>query len=311
MGGIDPAILAGLLYCGAGMGAGLLRRLTRALIASAGAEAPLARRDWRWLGVTAADIPQLSINAFNDPCSATNPRQASVEEIESIYERALMHSTADARPPAPGKPAPEKLRAYMEEGLQSEHVARSLREKITGLGERSIRKSYYPQLRQQLERLQVMAEELNHRVKNTLATVMALSTQTFHSAELPEAFREAFEGRLLALSQTHNLLNRSSWAGVSLRDILRQELGPYDSMEGGRFLLDGNDLKLGPVMAVTLGMAFHELATNAAKYGALSAAGGKIRVVWRISSPGSFTSNGKRSTVRRSHHPAGGVSGPT
>ena len=238
------------------------------------------------LGVTAADIPQLSINAFNDPCSATNPRQASVEEIESIYERALMHSTADARPPTPGKPAPEKLRAYMEEGLQSEHVARSLREKITGLGERSIRKSYYPQLRQQLERLQVMAEELNHRVKNTLATVMALSTQTFRSAKSPEAFREAFEGRLLALSQTHNLLNRSSWTGVSLRDILRQELGPYDSTEGGRFLLDGNDLKLGPVMAVTLGMAFHELATNAAKYGALSAAGGKIRVVWRISSPG-------------------------
>ena len=174
----------------------------------------------------------------------------------------------------------------MEEGPQSEPAGPSLREKIAGLGERSIRKSYYPQLRQQLESLQVMAEELNHRVKNTLATVMALSTQTFHSAESPEAFREAFEGRLRALSQTHNLLNRSSWTGVSLRDILRQELGPYDSMEAARFLLDGNDLKLGPVMAVTLGMAFHELTTNAAKYGALSAAGGKIRVAWSVSSPG-------------------------
>ena len=115
---------------------------------------------------------------------------------------------------------------------------------------------------------------------------MALSTQTFHSAESPEAFHEAFEGRLLALSQTHNLLNRSSWTGVSLRDILWQELGPYDSMESGRFLLDGDDLKLGPAMAVTLGMAFHELATNAAKYGALCAAGGKIRVAWSVSSPG-------------------------
>ena len=69
----------------------------------------------------------------------------------------------------------------MEERSQSEPVGPSLREKIAGLGERSIRKSYYPQLRQQLESLQVMAEELNHRVKNTLATVMALSTQTFHS----------------------------------------------------------------------------------------------------------------------------------
>jgi two-component sensor histidine kinase len=237
-------------------------------------------------GVTAADIRQLSINAFNDPCLATNPRKASAEEIERIFERALRPSTAHARLPASGKPAPAKLREDMEGRSQSEPVGPSLREKIAGLGERSIRKSYYPQLRQQLESLQVMAEELNHRVKNTLATVMALSTQTFHSAESPEAFREAFEGRLLALSQTHNLLNRSSWTGVSLRDILRQELGPYDSMEGARFLLDGNDLKLGPVMAVTLGMAFHELTTNAAKYGALSAAEGKIRVAWSVSSPG-------------------------
>jgi two-component sensor histidine kinase len=238
------------------------------------------------LALTAADIRQLSINAFNDPCMATNPRNANAEEIERIFERALRPSTARARLPASGKLEPAKLREDMEEGLQSEPAGPSLREKIAGLGERSIRKSYYPQLRQQLERLQVMAEELNHRVKNTLATVMALSTQTFHSAESPEAFREAFEGRLLALSQTHNLLNRSSWTGVSLRDILWQELGPYDSMESGRFLLDGEDLKLGPVMAVTLGMAFHELATNAAKYGALCAARGKIRVVWRISSPG-------------------------
>src|SRR5208337_426217 len=90
----------------------------------------------------------------------------------------------------------------------------------------------------------------------------------------------------LALSQTHNLLNRSCWTGVSLRDILMQELAPYDSVDGGRFLLDGDGLKLGPVMAVTLGMAFHELATNAAKYGALSVPAGRVRVAWRISSPG-------------------------
>ena len=128
----------------------------------------------------------------------------------------------------------------------------------------------------------VLLDELNHRVKNTLATVMAISAQTFRTATSPEAFREAFEGRLLALSQTHNLLNRSCWTGVSLRDILMQELAPYASGEGGRFLLDGDDLKLGPVMAVTLGMAFHELATNAAKYGALSVPGGKVRVAWQI-----------------------------
>ncbi len=136
------------------------------------------------------------------------------------------------------------------------------------------------------ERQKVLLDELNHRVKNTLATVMAISAQTFRTATSPEAFREAFEGRLLALSQTHNLLNRSCWTGVSLRDILMQELAPYASREGDRFLLDGEDLKLGPVMAVTLGMAFHELTTNAAKYGALSVPGGKVRVAWQTCAPG-------------------------
>src|SRR5262249_53346328 len=135
-------------------------------------------------------------------------------------------------------------------------------------------------------RQQVLVDELNHRVKNTLATVMALSTQTFRTAPSPEAFCEAFEGRLLALSQTHNLLNQSYWTGAGLRDILTQELAPYASTDSRRYALDGIDLKLGPVTSVTLGMAFHELATNAVKYGALSVAGGKVLVAWRKSRPG-------------------------
>ncbi len=136
------------------------------------------------------------------------------------------------------------------------------------------------------KRQQVMVDELNHRVKNTLATVMALSTQTFRTTSSQEAFCEAFEGRLLALSQTHNLLNRSFWRGAGLRDILKQELAPYASTDARSYTLDGIDLKLGPVTAVTLGMAFHELTTNAAKYGALSVAGGKVLVAWSMSHPG-------------------------
>jgi PAS domain S-box-containing protein len=136
------------------------------------------------------------------------------------------------------------------------------------------------------KRQQVMVDELNHRVKNTLATVMALSAQTFRTAPSLEAFCEAFEGRVLALSQTHNLLNRSFWTGAGLRDILTQELAPYTGADGRSFMLDGDDLKLGPVTAVTLGMVFHELATNAVKYGALSVAGGKVLVAWRVSGPG-------------------------
>jgi PAS domain S-box-containing protein len=136
------------------------------------------------------------------------------------------------------------------------------------------------------KRQQVMVDELNHRVKNTLATVMALSTQTFRTTPSPKAFCEAFEGRLLALSQTHNLLNQSFWRGAGLRDILTQELAPYASTDGRSYTLEGSEIKLGPVTAVTLGMAFHELATNAVKYGALSVAGGEVRVAWRMSRPG-------------------------
>ncbi len=132
------------------------------------------------------------------------------------------------------------------------------------------------------ERQQLLLEELNHRVKNTLATVMAISTQTFRTTGSPEAFRRAFEGRLLALSQTHDLLTLSCWTGVSLREILEQELSPHVSPDSDRVLLAGDNVRLGPVVAVTLGMAFHELVTNAAKYGALSVARGRVHVVWRL-----------------------------
>jgi PAS domain S-box-containing protein len=136
----------------------------------------------------------------------------------------------------------------------------------------------------QAEALQkVMVDELNHRVKNTLATVMAISSQTLRTTNSPEAFRKAFQGRLIALSKTHDLLNRTAWTGVNLRDLVQQALAPHS--QAGRFALEGEAVRLGPVAAVTLGMALHELATNAAKYGALSAPHGRVRVAWRRTGP--------------------------
>ena len=137
--------------------------------------------------------------------------------------------------------------------------------------------------RKRAEALQkVMVDELNHRVKNTLATVMAISSQTLRTTTSPEAFRKAFQGRLVALSKTHDLLNRAYWTSVSLRDLLEQALAPHS--QDGRFVLDGKDVRLGPVAAVTVGMALHELATNAAKYGALSRVD-RVSVVWRPAGP--------------------------
>ena len=131
-----------------------------------------------------------------------------------------------------------------------------------------------------------MVDELNHRVKNTLATVLAISAQTFRTAPSPEAFREAFEGRLLALSQTHNLVEPLLLDGRQPARHPQAGIGALRQRGWAPLPLDGDDLKLGPVMAVTLGMAFHELATNAAKYGALSASGGRVRVAWRTCAHG-------------------------
>jgi len=123
----------------------------------------------------------------------------------------------------------------------------------------------------------LLLDELNHRVKNTLATVQAISQQTLRGAKDPAAFAKAFEARLLALSQTHNALTDGAWAGAGLRHILDLELQPHGPE---RVSLDGPDVHLPARMALSLGMVFHELATNAAKYGALSK-DGRLSVSWR------------------------------
>jgi two-component sensor histidine kinase len=135
-------------------------------------------------------------------------------------------------------------------------------------------------------RLKLMVDELNHRVKNTLATVSSISAQSLRTATSLDGFKEAFQQRLQALSNTHNLLNRTFWAGVSLGDLVRQATAPYATEAEGRVSIEGEDLRLGPVAAVTLGIGLHELANNAAKYGALSAPSGRVRVTWRPSGPG-------------------------
>jgi two-component sensor histidine kinase len=131
------------------------------------------------------------------------------------------------------------------------------------------------------EQLLVLVNELNHRVKNTLATVQSIAAQTFRSTSDPAAFRPAFEARLMALSNAHELLTRHSWAGVSLRELCEQALAPH-AEDGGRIRLSGAALRLEPRVALAFGMILHELATNAAKYGALSAGEGIVSIDWTL-----------------------------
>jgi PAS domain S-box-containing protein len=131
------------------------------------------------------------------------------------------------------------------------------------------------------QRNRLLIDELNHRVKNTLATVQSLASQTARGAPTPEEFRERFEGRLIALSKAHDQLTQHHWESADLRALLSASLAPYAGAAPKRVVLRGEDVVLRPRAVLTLAMAFHELTTNAAKYGALSAPGGAIEIRWR------------------------------
>jgi len=130
-------------------------------------------------------------------------------------------------------------------------------------------------------RQKLLIDELNHRVKNTLATVQSLASQTVCAAPTPASFRERFESRLIALSKAHDQLTVHHWESADLRELLSGSLAPYTGAGSERIVLRGEDIVLRPRAVLTLAMAFHELTTNAAKYGALSVAGGRIEIRWQ------------------------------
>jgi PAS domain S-box-containing protein len=138
--------------------------------------------------------------------------------------------------------------------------------------------------KQEEDRLRFLLGELNHRTQNTLATVQAIAVQTLRGTANKEVV-DAFEGRILALSKAHSLLGRKDWETVSLRDLIDQILQPFglNNRRVTRFSVEGDEVRLQPKAALTLAMLFHELATNAAKHGALSnGAAGKIDVAWQV-----------------------------
>ncbi|MFH1341209.1 MAG: sensor histidine kinase [Pseudomonadota bacterium] len=126
----------------------------------------------------------------------------------------------------------------------------------------------------------LLIEELNHRVKNTLAILQAIATQTFRSASRIE--REKFEGRLGALAEAHNLLSQEKWEGSDLKDVIGRVLQPYLVSAPERLRMSGPNVPLSPRLAVVLSMILHEIATNAAKYGALSNDTGKVALDWEV-----------------------------
>lgn len=163
--------------------------------------------------------------------------------------------------------------------------------------------------RRRIERQQnLLLDELNHRVKNTLATVQAIAIQTLKGADVPA--RDTFIARLFALSGQHDLLTLGNWEGASLEGVVLRALRPYGGVGGeeetSRLHVEGPPVNLNPKRALALGMAFHELATNAVRHGALSVAGGHVDVRWSIAPDG----RALHLTWRESGGPVLGTPGP-
>ena len=136
------------------------------------------------------------------------------------------------------------------------------------------------------EHQRLLMNELNHRVKNTLATVQSMGAQTMRTGRSLSEAREAFVSRLIALSAAHNLLTAESWESADLEDVVRMAVAAFDEPEGVRFSVRGPAARLKAPHALGLAMALHELGSNAVKYGALSGDGGRVDIAWTVAPSG-------------------------
>jgi two-component sensor histidine kinase len=137
--------------------------------------------------------------------------------------------------------------------------------------------------REAADKLQkLILEELHHRIKNTLATVSAIASQSLRTATSIEHGQHAIEGRLVALGRAHDLLLQARWANASLANTIRGATEPYDSESAGRFSIEGPDIRITSGAVIALAMTLNELCTNTTKFGALSVPTGRIEIEWKI-----------------------------
>ena len=137
--------------------------------------------------------------------------------------------------------------------------------------------------REAADKLQkLILDELHHRIKNTLATVSAIASQSLRTATSIEHGRQAIDSRLVSLGRAHDMLMQVSWASTSLADAIRGATEPYDSQGGGRISSAGPDIGITSGAVIALAMTFNELCTNTTKFGALSVPGGRVEIAWTV-----------------------------
>ncbi|WP_295633534.1 HWE histidine kinase domain-containing protein [Novosphingobium sp.] len=132
---------------------------------------------------------------------------------------------------------------------------------------------------------QMLVNELDHRVKNMLSLVQVMARQTFKPANIDKAIWDAFEGRLISMSKAHGMLTRQNWVGADIADVVAEGLLAHGGQHADCFQVNGPSAWLDAQTALALAMAFHELGTNAIKYGALSTAQGRVAITWNVAGP--------------------------
>jgi two-component sensor histidine kinase len=137
--------------------------------------------------------------------------------------------------------------------------------------------------REAADKLQkLILEELHHRIKNTLATVRAITSQSLRTAISIEHGQKAIDSRLAALGHAHDLLMQASWASASFAQTIRSATEAYDSKGAGKFVIEGPDINITSGAVIAFAMSLNELCTNTTKFGALSVPGGRIELSWKI-----------------------------
>jgi len=171
----------------------------------------------------------------------------------------------------------------LERPFLASSLANSVRSALRARARQLEVKSYIEQKQEVADRQKLLIRELHHRVKNTLANVRAMMGATAKSSSSVDDFVRDFSARIVSLADTHSMLTDDYWQMASLHKLLESELRHYDTSDKSRVVLEGPNVALVADIAIPIGMAFHELASNSSKYGALSSPHGRLEVRWSVS----------------------------
>ena len=213
-----------------------------------------------------------------------------IAELQAMVGLGALEIVPDVVLPVAGDALRETMlddthRPATQEGLTAENDSLRLLLEQAGIDAKALlaQAGIDAKEREAADKLQkLILEELHHRIKNTLATVTAIASQSLRTATSIEHGQQAIEGRLIALGRAHDLLLQVSWANASLADTVGGAIKPYESQGATRFSVDGPDIGITSSAVIALALTMNELCTNTTKFGALSVPNGRITVAWTI-----------------------------